>query len=82
MPVSHRCVYCDPVGSGKCRACLGSGADIHLNSSEKYCSACNGTGLCNYCEGTGYPVRTDFRFADILPDWLANLFGKSAKKAQ
>jgi len=69
--MSRRCVRCESVGNGKCAACYGSGADVHLNSGETYCQDCGGTALCPYCEGSGC---ADFALTDLIPDWITRLF--------
>src|SRR5450755_4449003 len=40
-------------GNGKCRACLGSGQDLNVNSEVFRCARCEGSGVCPACSGSG-----------------------------
>ena len=56
----YRCEHCrrvmghfnDPVGSGQCMGCLGTGRQDQ-GRSDRVCPGCHGTGVCQYCQGSG-----------------------------
>jgi hypothetical protein len=53
----RRCTDCDFdffEGVGKCRACHGTGENVHLNSDSPICENCKGSGICPSCGGSGY----------------------------
>ena len=48
----------ESIGDGKCRECFGSGKDQsivghEIESEEKSCWSCRGSGMCQTCGGTG-----------------------------
>jgi hypothetical protein len=54
-----KCLQCDAgafIGDGRCSKCHGSGVNLNLASDVPKCPACNGTGVCANCGGSGlYP---------------------------
>jgi len=58
---THVCLDCDSPGDGNCSVCHGAGRIAGVSyatasggyGSEPSCSACDGTGHCPKCEGSG-----------------------------
>jgi len=54
-----RCPDCDEGalhGNGRCSRCHGTGINVNLASDAPKCPACDGTGICSTCGGSGsYP---------------------------
>jgi hypothetical protein len=59
---------CDPIGSGKCAQCGGTGQNFTGNA----CAICRATGRCRSCGGTGI---VDSGVGGIISDWIARFFG-------
>jgi hypothetical protein len=52
----QRCPDCDDgifQGDGRCSRCHGSGTNLNLASDVPKCPACEGSGICATCGGTG-----------------------------
>jgi hypothetical protein len=56
------CDQCD--WTGKCSECNGTGTNTHLNSSDRKCPHCSGTGICS---GSDPYYRANFRVRDDRP---------------
>jgi DnaJ-class molecular chaperone len=41
------------IGNGRCSKCHGSGINLRLTSNDPKCPACDGTGVCRTCDGSG-----------------------------
>lgn len=54
----HKCPACEGSkfpfrGNGKCGKCFGTGVNVVLSAPDPKCEACDGTGICHVCGGTG-----------------------------
>ena len=47
-------------GNGKCSQCFGSGINLRLNSPDRQCEKCQGTGTCPTCQGSGVVRKVSF----------------------
>lgn len=51
------CRHCYVPGSGLCFECKGAGSTVQtIFQIRNTCKACNGTGKCRFCGGTGHLV--------------------------
>jgi hypothetical protein len=75
MSTRSKCNYCDPPGSGHCKACQRVGG-----SGNARCVMCYGSGRCGYCIGTGLERSTLEKAKGILlglwwVSWLGIIAG-------